>query len=100
MASQFKVAKQGNQAVIVPHTDLSSLFNWMSKTYRFRFDEAVNKNYDSAKSMLNDAFIQGLYRNRMTPVVKSDFRVISHGNGKSDEVEEFGFATQADPAMA
>ena len=90
MASQFKVAKQGNQAVIVPHTQtFSSLFNWMSKTYRFRFDEAVNKNYDSAKSMLNDAFIQGLYRNRMTPVVKSDFRVISHGNGKSDEVEEF-----------
>ncbi len=90
MASQFSIQKQGNQALIVPHTQtFSSLYNWMSRTYRFRFDEAVANNYANAKAMLNDAFIQGLFRNRIGPVAKSDFRVISKGPGASKKVDEF-----------
>jgi len=90
MAAEWSLQKRGKQVSIVPHVQtFGSLQNWMSRTYRFSFDEAVRNNYDTAKSMPNDAFIQGLYRNRVTPVVKSDFRVISKGPGASEECNDF-----------
>ena len=90
MAAEWSIQKRGKQVTIVPHVQtFGSLQNWMSRTYRFSFDEAVRNNYDTAKSMPNDAFIQGLYRNRVTPVVKSDFRVISKGPGSSEECNDF-----------
>ena len=90
MAAEWSIQKRGKQVTIVPHVQtFGSLQNWMSRTYRFSFDEAVRNNYNTAKSMPNDAFIQGLYRNRVTPVVKSDFRVISKGPGASEECNDF-----------
>ena len=86
----LEVQRNGNQVSIVPHIrTFNSIAQWMSRTYRFRFDEALNRNYNSAKAMRNDAFIQGLYRKRMTPVTKSDFTIESEGPDASEEVNAF-----------
>lgn len=86
----MEVNRYGNQVSIVPHVrTFNTIAQWMSRTYRFRFDEALQRNYNSAKAMRNDAFIQGLYRKRMTPVTKSDFTIESEGPGASEEVNAF-----------
>lgn len=88
--TQMEVRRYGNQVSIIPHVrTFNSISQWMSRTYRFRFDEALQRNYNSAKAMRNDAFIQGLYRKRMTPVTKSDFSIESEGPDASEEVNAF-----------
>lgn len=87
MASQWKMERNGNMAAIIPHTmTFQSMTNWMSQTYRFRFDEALNRNYDNAKAMQNDGFIQGLYRNRMQPVTRGSWRIIAKGGAAKDKI--------------
>lgn len=84
------VMRKGNQAVFLPHQrSFAGLNNWLSRTYRFTFDEALKRDYNSAKAMLNDAFIQGLLRNRILPTCKSPWRIKASGPGASQEIEHF-----------
>lgn len=84
------IMRRGNQAVVLPHQrGFASMTNWLSKTYRFTFDEALKRDYNTAKSMLNDAFIQGLLRNRTLPTAKSQWKIKATGPGASEEIERF-----------
>lgn len=87
LAKQWSIGRRGNQAVLVPHTmTYQAMTNWMSQTYRFRFDEALQRNSQNAKAMLNDGFIQGLYRNRMQPVVRGAWRIIARGGAAKNPI--------------
>jgi len=84
------VMRRGNQAVVLPHQrGFASMTNWLSKTYRFTFDEALKRDYNTAKAMQNDAFIQGLLRNRILPTAKSQWKIKATGPGASEEIERF-----------
>lgn len=84
------IMRRGNQAVVLPHQrGFASMTNWLSRTYRFTFDEALKRDYNTAKAMLNDAFIQGLLRNRILPTAKSQWKIKATGPGASEEIERF-----------
>jgi hypothetical protein len=84
------VMREGNSVFIIPHVKtFSSQFNWVSRTYRFAFDEALKRGVDAAKYMRNDAFLQGLYRSRIMPVAKSEWRIECTGPDASEELADF-----------
>jgi len=84
------IMREGNSVFIIPHVKtFSSQFNWVSRTYRFAFDEALNRGIDAAKYMRNDAFLMGLYRSRIMPVAKSDWTIECTGADADEEYVNF-----------
>lgn len=57
------------RGMLVPHYQtFQGIYNLFSKTYSYRFDEAVRHGLENARSMRNDTYFRGLLQERLGPL--------------------------------
>ena len=64
----------GPDGLLVPAArTFASIVNSGTKVYSFRFDEAMRDNFVAARAMKRDAFLLGLFEERVLPTVNREF---------------------------
>lgn len=72
---------------LIPHVfSFSSILNTVSKTYSYRWDEAVRHNPENALAMRRDCYIESLMQERSAPTVNREWSI--EGDNTNDPVQK------------
>src|SRR5262245_29457985 len=70
------ILRQSEDGSLVPHhLTFQGVINWVSKTYSYRWDEALRHLPANALAMRRDAFIRALMQERVLPSAQSKWAV-------------------------
>lgn len=66
----------GPDGLLVPAArSFTSIVNTSTKVYSYRYDEAMRDNFVAARAMKRDAFLLGLFEERVLPTVNREFTI-------------------------